>query len=390
MISKPLDAITLDDLQRLLENRVNEGKTIEYKQALSVGSDGDKIRFLRTVSSFANTAGGDLLYGVDAKDGIPGALPGLQQPNEDDIKLRLESLLRDGIEPRIPGIQFHFVTVGENCAVLIVRTRKSWNGPHRVRLAGHAHFYGRNSSGAYQLDVGELRTAFTLSAGIAERIRAFRADRLMKIESGQTPVPIVKAATMVLHLVPLLAFSSPPPNRISLDGNERNAFHPFVRSGWSTNVNLDGYVLFTDRGQDSNAYTQLFRSGMVESVAVFEPHEGEGYPPSLPSGLIEEQLIQALPRFTQALISKDIEPPYFLFLSFLKAQGYQLATAERFLVRSDVLTDRDSLLLPEVEIEQVAFDPAAVLRPIFDMLWNAFGYEGCNNYDDHGVYIKRR
>jgi hypothetical protein len=199
---------------------------------------------------------------------------------------------------------------------MIVLVGKSWNGPHRVRLGGHAHFYGRNSSGSYQLDVGELRTAFTLSAAIAERIRAFRADRLIKIEAGQTPVPIVTAATMVFHLIPLLAFSSSPPNRISLDANERNAFGIFSRSGWSTNVNLDGYVLFTRRGRDSTAYTQVFRSALVESVAVFEPHDGHS--PSLPSGCIEEQVIQALPRFIQALINKDIEPPYFVFLSFLK------------------------------------------------------------------------
>ena len=270
---------------------------------------------------------------------------------------------------------------------MIVRTRKSWNSPHRVKLSGHGHFYGRNSSGAYQLDVGELRTAFTLSEHIAERIRAFRADRLLKVEAGQTPVPIVTAVTMVFHLVPLTAFSSSPPIRISFDRNERNAFTPLGCSGWSTNVNLDGYVSFTDRTQDSNAYTQVFRSGMVESVAVFEPYEG--YPPSLPSGWIEGQLIQALPVFAQALVNKDVEPPYFLFLAFLKARGYQLATSERFLSRTDVLTNRDSLILPEVEIEHVDFDSAAVLRPLFDMLWNAFGYENCQDYDEHGVYIKR-
>lgn len=387
MISKPLDAITLDDLQGLLENRISEGKTIEYKQALPGGSDGEKIKFLKAVSSLANTAGGDLLYGVEAQDGIPEALPGLQQPNEDEIKLRLESLLRDGVEPRIPPIHFRFVSVNADHAILIVRVGKSWNGPHRVKLAGHAHFYGRNSSGTYQLDVGELRTAFTVSASIAERIRAFRADRLIKIEAGQTPVPIVTAATMVFHFVPLLSFSSSLPIRISLDPNERNAFSPLGCSGWSSNVNLDGYVLFTDRRQASTAYTQLFRFGIVESVAVFEPYEG--YPLSLPSGWIEGQLVQALPRFAQALVNKDVEPPFFLFLAFLKARGYQLATAERYLSRSDILTDRDSLILPEVEIEQVGFDSAAVLRPLFDMLWNAFGYENCQNYDDHGVYIKR-
>ena len=247
MIFKPLDAITLDDLQRLRENRISEGKTIEYKQVLPGGSDGEKIKFLRAVSSLANIAGGDLLYGVEARDGIPEALPGLQQPNEDDIKLRLENLLRDGVEPRIPTVQFRFVPMNGDRAILIVRVGKSWNGPHRVRLAGHAHFYGRNSSGSYQLDVAELRTAFTLSAGVAERIRAFRADRLMKIESGQTPVPIVTAATMVFHLVPLVAFSASATLRISLDPSERHVFYPLGRSGWSENVSLDGYVIFTDR-----------------------------------------------------------------------------------------------------------------------------------------------
>ncbi|MGH8491079.1 MAG: AlbA family DNA-binding domain-containing protein [Gammaproteobacteria bacterium] len=205
MISKPLDAITPDDLHRLVENRISEGKTIEYKQVLPGGSDGERIKFLRAVSSLTNRAGGDLLHGVKAQDGVPEALPGLQRPNEDETKLRLENLLRDGVEPRIPTVQFRFVPVNGDRAILIIRVGKSWNGPHRVKLAGHAHFYGRNSSGAYPLDVGELRTAFTLSAGIAERIRAFRADRLMKIEAGQTPVPIVTAATMVFHLVPLFA-----------------------------------------------------------------------------------------------------------------------------------------------------------------------------------------
>lgn len=371
MIPRPLDAITQDDLQQLIENRVNEGKTIEYKQALPGGSDGDKIKFLRAVSSLANTGGGDLIYGVEAPDGIPVAQPGLQEPNKDEIKLRLENLLRDGVEPRIPGIQFRFVSVGEDrAAVLIVRTRESWNAPHRVKLSGHGHFYGRNSSGAYPLDVGELRTAFTLSERIAERIRAFRADRLMKIEAGQTPVPIMTAATMIFHLVPLVAFSSSSPIRISFDRNEQGVFSPLGSSGWSANVNLDGYVLFTDRGRDNNAYTQVFRSGVIEAVAAFQPWEEEKL--YLPAAWLEKELIEALPRFTQALINKDVRPPFYVFLSFLKARGYQLATSERFIARYDVLTDRDSLILPEVEIEQTGFDSAAILRPLFDMLWNAF------------------
>ena len=172
-----------------------------------------------------------------------------------------------------------------------------------------------------------------------------------------------------------------------MDPSERHVFYPLGRSGWSENVNLDGYVIFTDRGGNSKAYTQVFRTGVLEAVAVFQPQgEGELY---LSAARIEKQLIQALPPFIDALVNKEVEPPYFVFLAFLKVRGYQLATSEGFLSRSDILTDRDSLILPEVEIEQVGFDSAAVLRSLFDMLWNAFGYENCQDYDEHGVYIKR-
>ena len=48
---------------------------------------------------------------------------------------------------------------------------------------------------------------------------------------------------------------------------------------------------------------------------------------------------------------------------------------------------QDDLLLAEIVIEQAGFDSAAALRPIFDMLWNAFGYERCNGYDEQGKWI---
>ena len=192
---------------------------------------------------------------------------------------------------------------------------------------------------------------------------------------------------MVFHLVPLVAFSSSSTLRISWDPSERQVFYPLGASGWSANVNLDGYVIFTDQRDDSKAYTQVFRTGVIEAVAAFQPWgNGELY---LSASWIQNKLIEAFRRFTEALVNKEVEPPFFVFLAFLKARGYQLATSEGFLSGSDILTDRDSLILPEVEIEQVGFDPAAVLRPLFDMLWNAFGYENCQDYDEHGVYIKR-
>ena len=46
MISKDIDHIAEEDLQRLITNAVTEKKTLEYKQALTGNTDSDKKEFL--------------------------------------------------------------------------------------------------------------------------------------------------------------------------------------------------------------------------------------------------------------------------------------------------------------------------------------------------------
>ena len=64
MILKPLEQIAADHLPALITNAVSEGRTIDYKRELPGNSDGDKKEFLADVSSFANTSGGDLVFGM--------------------------------------------------------------------------------------------------------------------------------------------------------------------------------------------------------------------------------------------------------------------------------------------------------------------------------------
>ena len=84
MISKPLEAIDQHDLKALVDNQVHEGEKIEYKRDLFGSSDSERKEFLKDVSSFANTAGGDLLIGVESKDGLPIRYPGVVVSNEDN------------------------------------------------------------------------------------------------------------------------------------------------------------------------------------------------------------------------------------------------------------------------------------------------------------------
>ena len=64
MIQKDFESVTIEDLTGLITNKVQEGKTIEYKSVLNLEKDAEKKEFLYDVSSFANASGGDIIFGI--------------------------------------------------------------------------------------------------------------------------------------------------------------------------------------------------------------------------------------------------------------------------------------------------------------------------------------
>src|SRR5882724_6609216 len=120
---------------------------------------------------------------------------------------RLENLARDGIEPRISGLRMRALPISGGGYVIVLRVPKSWNPPHRVSARNTNRIYGRNSAGAYEFSVEELRVIFTSAASALDRMRAFRAERLAKIDSGEALFSLaVNRGRLVLHIVPLSSF----------------------------------------------------------------------------------------------------------------------------------------------------------------------------------------
>jgi hypothetical protein len=52
--------------------------------------------------------------------------------------------------------------------------------------------------------------------------------------------------------------------------------------------------------------------------------------------------------------------------------------------------DRDTLTLPETVVEDLNSKPENILRPMFDLVWNACGYPRSRNFDADGNWLKRR
>ena len=71
--------------------------------------------------SFANTAGGHLIFGMTETGGVPDGVPGVVIPDVEDEKLRLENMLRDGVAPRLPQPGMVAVPLSGGDFVVVVR-----------------------------------------------------------------------------------------------------------------------------------------------------------------------------------------------------------------------------------------------------------------------------
>ena len=394
MINKRLQQINKEDLERLIQNSIVEGKTIDYKIILSLSTDKEKGEFLADVSSFANTSGGDLIFGIKEENGAPKSIDGIFLENIDSEKLKIESIIRDGIEPRIQT-DIHIVDVDNQKIVLIIRIHKSWLSPHRVIFNAYPktkdQFYARNSSGKYSLDTGELRTAFGLSDTLVDKIKNFRTERISSLIADNTPVPFYSGGKIILHLIPLEAFS---PN-VRLDINQmmdnKIRLKPIYCSGWNDKINLEGLLIYSGgRNYEAYSYVQLYRNGIIEAVegAMLNSNAEKK---NIPSVAYEQELLSSFPAYLNVLKYLNISTPIFIFLTLTGIKGFEMSVNNLRWVHGDVYDkiDRDILMLPECLIETYDIDPKDILIPMFDLIWNACGFPRSLNFDKNRNWIAK-
>jgi predicted HTH transcriptional regulator len=124
MIPAKITDISEADLQRLVDMEIPEGLTIEYKRQLPSGKDDEVREFLADFTSLANSSGGDLIFGIDEKknaDGntVAGSITPITGADANQVKLRLENLLRDCVMPRLIGVIIRDLPVTGGAAYVI-------------------------------------------------------------------------------------------------------------------------------------------------------------------------------------------------------------------------------------------------------------------------------
>ena len=394
--NKPASALTEADLLVLVEAAVPEDRHLEYKRELPGGNDEAKREFLADVSAFANTGGGTILYGVEEQGGVAHALPGVAPADLDAEARRLGQLLQSGLDPRLPSVFIHPVPLAVSTPghyVLVVEVPRSLAAPHMVRST--FRFHARHGARKDILDTAELRAAFVGAEAFTQRVRAFHTDRLARILGGDTPLPRPSAA--VFHLLPVASFT--PGFRRDVGALAKTDRAAFTLLAWedlspALRHTFEGVLIYLGTGSDhgmaeqTKAYAEFYRNGCIEAVGTNYFYLDLNQKRSVVAHILAKEMIRTLGANLRLLTTLGVEPPYYALLSLLNVRDHALYNPLpcAFDLVIGVPVGRDHLLFPEVLIERPDDEPATLLRPTLDLLWNAFGKEHCPLYDAAGVF----
>jgi hypothetical protein len=393
-----LDQIDEAQLQRLIDGKASETRDIEYKRDRYGDADKDYGEYLADISSFANTAGGDIIIGMTTEAGVPTGFAPLQIDRDAEI-LRLENSARSGLQPRIFGLAIRGVLLATGGFALVVRIPRSYNQPHRIvrNGPGHHRFYARSSAGKYEPNVDELRAMFTRAPQLAERMRDFRLERTARIASGDTPVPLQDECCLVLHVVPFSAFDLRPPFSLETAIGRAHRFSPMgLLSVQNWRINFDGFLTLSNWGTKATkqrAYVQMFRTGAIEAVATSILREevlGEKGPINVQQ--LDAMIVQSTCIYSTLLHECGAEPPLAVMVSLIGVKNRDLVAgfASWSYTPETAVIDRDQLHCAEVILEDVpSEDPdcAKKLRQALDQLANAAGRSSSASFDQSGTFL---
>jgi hypothetical protein len=398
----PFDTIDLSTLERLKANGVSESRTIDYKRDEPAK---DREAFLANVTSLANTLGGYLLYGVDASEGggTPSAFPGFGVEDTDLYELRLNQMVRDNVDPRMPPPDYRWIDVASGRKALVVRVRQSWSAPHAAMR--HGRYYLRTSNGKQPMDTHELRNAFLLAGRGEEQFELFCSSRAKTIvlegpaaHQSERFCALQPGLVLVCHIAPLASMA----RNVTLD--IRSALPKFANiaparavAGWhvARQPNASGFLARIDAGastQPTHGYCQVFRRGAIESVAVFEPtqhqHMRDGIP-TLYAGYFERVAIGEIRRGIALLRDLELGGPILTQLRILRGAAFVLQSGgfQSYADSHRVPLGTNALALPPIVFDDPETKVGKALRPAFDAFWQAFGRGGCAHYSETGDWV---
>ena len=255
-----------------------------------------------------------------------------------------------------------------------------------ITFQSESRFFSRTNAGKYPLDVTEIRSAFALSETLLEKVRRFRDERLARIVADETPLALEASPKIVLHVLPISVFEPGTQIDLVFVSEQVARLQPIYSGGWNHRYNFDGFLTYGTSAQTSlgSSYLQIFRHGAIEAVECRLMYGDDKK--LIPSVVFEGKLISAVGHYLALERDFGVNPPLFVMLSLLGVKGYKMATRHAWPDEIHPI-DRDTLILPEILVEDYGVNTDRILHPTFDAIWQAAGWSGSLHYDKEGKWV---
>ena len=399
---KMMDDIDWADIQALVDGQVEENQHLEFKRELP-GNDADgRKKFLRSVCAFANRVGGDIVYGITEqekngtrREGVAAGLYPLSEQQVNGVDTRLNNIVLDNIEP-YPLINIKSVNNDRNEWCVVLRVMPSHQRPHSVWYNKRRHFTTRRLNITDDLDMEEIRDLFLGSDALAERVRAFLAERLQLLEKSERPqgyrMPkLYGQGRLVGHVVPLDTFGRR--QVISTDRMQQGKWPIFESSAQYRRSNQDGLLIVNggvpDTGVNPTApvecgsTVQVFHNGVIEVVrGNYIRTQQKGLEGEIKSRCYDPEDIDRTCRetFTHVidclyalgveLNERGLRERYALFVSLFAFAGIRPCSRHRAYAFSPAVLDRDAIRLLDTRVDTVGEVDGRLDELVRSLMWS--------------------
>lgn len=393
----PIDELTSEHVRALVTCSRSEGRRIDFKEAFKRSDNGrsrDSHEVAKDVAAFANSSGGDIIYGVIETDGVAtGTCLAVPTQDAEELLSFVQAAVRDGVSPYI-DIRCKYIPMEDNAGVFVIRVPKSFQAPHAVRKRGEKDalwFFKRGEDCALPMEESDVRHAYTTGFDVNRQIEVFRRTRIAQANDTIAGPLFGKSVRVHAFFIPLAAFSIGDhlayprllvgANRLRLEGSHSGPMAcpegAFLHGGAQDGIWHAWYI---------------HRNGIVEWIDA-----GTNYMHNAPSGeklekivlpLYERRLCGRLQDAANCISALDLGGPLAFCLSLTNAKGAQfIAPNNRFLYSS--LCPVDDMHAQTLILRAATDLSPDKIKPSLDHVMNGFSLQKSVNFDINDRYISK-
>jgi hypothetical protein len=187
--------LSLQNLEDFITNGQEEHLQLDFKTVNKANclSRDDRKNLAKAISGFANSGGGLIIWGIDARknaDGVDGAIGKVVIDPIQEFITCLTEVTGQAVSPLVDGVRHRSILENDTAGFAVTIVPESDSGPHMAKL-GEDRYYKRSGDSFYKMEHFDLEDMFgrrrrpnlVLRTEVTEISRDNRLVILLRIEN---------------------------------------------------------------------------------------------------------------------------------------------------------------------------------------------------------------